>query len=148
MEDNSTKRSKNFSKQELEVLVEEEEFKEGWTLETTAVCSCYSRLKRILWWNLIFFPTKLELHPPKLLYPLKSLYPPPHIELEVQQNNSEEDLVTLSQLISESILQPTPVTTHSMEDMIFIQGDLLEEVWQLRRVQEQLQETALGQSQI
>jgi hypothetical protein len=51
--------------------------------------------------------------------------------------NSEEDL-TLSQLISESILQPTPVTTHSMEDMIFIQGDVLEEVRQLRRVQEQL----------
>ena len=51
--------------------------------------------------------------------------------------NSEEDL-SLSQLISESILQPTPVMTHSMEDMIFIQRDLLEEVRGLRRVQEQL----------
>ncbi|CAL8369515.1 unnamed protein product [Gadus morhua 'NCC'] len=69
MEDNSAKRSKNFSKQELEVLVEEEEFKEGWTLWTTAVCSCYSRHKR------------LDLQQPKLLYPLKTLCPP-HIDLK------------------------------------------------------------------
>ncbi|CAL8268384.1 unnamed protein product [Boreogadus saida] len=62
MEDNSAKRSKNFSKQELEVLVEE-----------------------MLWWTLIFSPPKQELQQSKLLYPLKTLYPP-HIELEVQQN--------------------------------------------------------------
>ncbi|CAL8300616.1 unnamed protein product [Boreogadus saida] len=48
-----------------------------------------------------------------------------HIHSEEFEENSDEDL-TLSQLISESILQPTPVTTHSMEDMIFIQRNLLE----------------------
>ncbi|CAL8258891.1 unnamed protein product [Boreogadus saida] len=88
--------------------------------------------------DLDFLPTQARVATIQIIVPTKDIVPP-HIELEVQQNNSEEDL-TLSQLISESILQPTPVMTqsHSMEDMICIQRDLLEEVRQLRRVQEQL----------
>ncbi|CAL8255643.1 unnamed protein product [Arctogadus glacialis] len=86
--------------------------------------------------DLDFLPTQAGVATIQVILPTQDIVPP-HIELEVQQDNSEEDL-SLSQLISESILQPTPVMTHSMEDIIFIQRDLLEEVRQLRRVQEQL----------
>ncbi|KAK0142234.1 hypothetical protein N1851_020065 [Merluccius polli] len=65
----------------------------------------------------MFYPTQLELHPPKSLNST--------LNTKIQPNNCEEDL-SLSQLISESILQPTQVT-HSTEDMILIQRDLLEE---------------------
>ncbi|KAK0156624.1 t-SNARE domain-containing protein 1 [Merluccius polli] len=35
-----------------------------------AVYSCYSRFKQVIpWWSLMFYPTQLELHPPKSLNP-------------------------------------------------------------------------------
>ncbi|CAL8259027.1 unnamed protein product [Arctogadus glacialis] len=62
--------------------------------------------------DLDFLPTQAGVATIQVILPTQDIVPP-HIELEVQQNNSEEDL-SLPQLISESILQPTPVMTHSM----------------------------------